>query len=256
MKFRARGLSMYPTIRNGDILTVIPKTMEEIQPEEIAVFRHKNLLVAHRIVEKRGGGANQFLRTRSEHSPIPDSFVCKPSDLVGIVGRIERKGRSIPLFFPGFTPAERTSLLIQTAYHGFFPHIHRFGENALTFIQRSSFFPKVVRFLGKSGILKTEFSLHLVVNPNDPFRHYQNIPENEFNRSKWWENTSAFRVGVLHLLIRGSKAATLTFSLPFTHESLRKGTIVIRRRFHGMGLEDLLVRKLDEIFRMCYPQNK
>jgi len=55
VKFRAPGDSMYPTICNGDFITVMPVEIDSIVIEDIILYRHTSGVAAHRVIriEKR-----------------------------------------------------------------------------------------------------------------------------------------------------------------------------------------------------------
>jgi signal peptidase I len=50
VKFRAPGDSMYPTICNGDLITVKPIKPSNIYVGDIILYRHENGVVAHRVI--------------------------------------------------------------------------------------------------------------------------------------------------------------------------------------------------------------
>jgi len=50
VKFRAPGDSMYPTICNGDLITVKPIKPSNIFVGDIILYRHENGVVAHRVI--------------------------------------------------------------------------------------------------------------------------------------------------------------------------------------------------------------
>jgi hypothetical protein len=111
VKFRAPGDSMYPTICDGDVVTVIPIEGESITIGDIILYRHRSGVVAHRVIR---------IEKRSSHysprsTPTPQSSVLSPQHLyllrgdaalvfddpvsadqiLGKVTHVERKGRRI-----------------------------------------------------------------------------------------------------------------------------------------------------------------
>ncbi len=71
VKFRAPGHSMYPTIRNGDVVTVMPIETAAIDIGDIILYRHKSGVTAHRVMrtlkqsEENSRGAPQGSQNRS-----------------------------------------------------------------------------------------------------------------------------------------------------------------------------------------------
>jgi len=93
-RFRATGTSMYPTIRDGDIITVSPISGVEPSACDIVAFRNpaNQQLVIHRIIAL---SPDTFL-ARGDNSQ-PDGTIPR-SDLLGVVTKVERNGS--PLFWP------------------------------------------------------------------------------------------------------------------------------------------------------------
>jgi signal peptidase I len=94
-RFRAPGLSMYPTIRDGDIITVSPLKGGVLTSSDIVAFRHPGTgkLVVHRII----GVSSDSFKIMGDNSSEPDGYV--PLSLIlGVVTSVERDGR--PLFWP------------------------------------------------------------------------------------------------------------------------------------------------------------
>lgn len=94
-RFRASGESMFPTIRNGDIITVSSPDGVHAVPGDIVAFRTPlgGKLAVHRVTGVRSGS---FL-IKGDNSLEPDGTIPR-SDILGLVTRIERGGR--PIFWP------------------------------------------------------------------------------------------------------------------------------------------------------------
>jgi signal peptidase I len=111
VKFRAPGDSMYPTIRNGDVVTVMPIETASITIGDIILYRHKSGVTAHRVVrtfkqnEEDSGSAHQGSQDRSLSETL--NFILRgdaavvfddPVSADQILGKlifIEREGRRI-----------------------------------------------------------------------------------------------------------------------------------------------------------------
>jgi len=94
-RFRASGTSMYPLIRDGDIITISPP--KGIQPVsgDILAFRHpeKGNLIIHRVI----GISQGSFQAKGDNSLDPDGPI-PVSSILGVVTRVERNGSS--LFWP------------------------------------------------------------------------------------------------------------------------------------------------------------
>ncbi|MDQ7783740.1 MAG: signal peptidase I [Desulfomonilaceae bacterium] len=88
------GVSMYPTLKVADVLTIKPCQGNEIRPGDVALFREPNSgeRVVHRIVTIDRGR----ITTRGDNNDRADSFVVGAGDLIGkvvAVGLGERRTR-------------------------------------------------------------------------------------------------------------------------------------------------------------------
>lgn len=58
----ASGYSMFPFLRNGDLLTVEPVSMDKIKRGDVVVFESEEKWIAHRVIKIRNGaGGLEFL---------------------------------------------------------------------------------------------------------------------------------------------------------------------------------------------------
>ncbi|MDP3786634.1 MAG: signal peptidase I [Candidatus Omnitrophota bacterium] len=89
MKLYARGNSMGPLIKEGDIVVIRPSTFKEIRIGDIAVFGVKGKLCAHRLIMKRAKGDRYIFVTKSDKTFMADApFGHK--NLFGRVSRIQK----------------------------------------------------------------------------------------------------------------------------------------------------------------------
>jgi signal peptidase len=99
IKFRAPGTSMHPTICNGDLITIAPLKPSDIITGDIILYRHKNGVVAHRVINLINSQSSalspQHLFTfRGDAAPVFDDPV-GADQILGKVVSIERNGRCI-----------------------------------------------------------------------------------------------------------------------------------------------------------------
>ena len=111
IRFRAPGDSMYPTIRNGDVITVTPIETASITIGDIILYRHKSGVTAHRVIRitKRDAHHSQHSALRPQTSDLrPQSYFIFRGDaavvfddpvsadqILGKVTLVERSGRRI-----------------------------------------------------------------------------------------------------------------------------------------------------------------
>jgi signal peptidase I len=118
-RFQAKGFSMTPTIRDGDVITVAP--LKDIMPRrgDVVAFRHpeRPQLLVHRVLHAK----EKKYYIKGDNSPEGDGWVPAES-ILGLITNVERRGkarfwpnRSAPsaatdlylLFYPLWPPVRR-----------------------------------------------------------------------------------------------------------------------------------------------------
>jgi len=91
-KFKARGFSMSPFIKNGDVVTISPLLDYSIGFGKLAAFIHPQTgkLVIHRIVGQNG---NRYL-IKGDRSTEADGLIPR-KNILGAVTRVERGDRKV-----------------------------------------------------------------------------------------------------------------------------------------------------------------
>ncbi len=93
-RFRAKGWSMAPFVRDGDVVTVTPLDGRRLKTGEIAAFLHPSTgkIAVHRIIHRKSG----YVSLKGDNAFVVDGRL--PSDRIfGSVSRIERYGKNIRL---------------------------------------------------------------------------------------------------------------------------------------------------------------
>jgi signal peptidase I len=92
VRFRAKGFSMSPFIKNEDVVTLSP--LQNASPgvgDVIAfVLQETDKLCVHRVVGKKGG----FYATKGDNSSEADESVPR-ENILGFVTRVERGGKEV-----------------------------------------------------------------------------------------------------------------------------------------------------------------
>jgi signal peptidase I len=99
VKFKAPGHSMYPTICDGDLITVEPKKPSDVCVGDIILYHHENGVVAHRVVNIKIPQSSvlrpqHFLLLRGDAAMVFDDPV-RADQILGKVTLVERDGRRI-----------------------------------------------------------------------------------------------------------------------------------------------------------------
>lgn len=91
-KFRAKGFSMSPFIKDGDVVTVLPLPGASSRLGDVLVFIHPGTgkLVVHRVVGKKG---TSYL-IKGDSTPEVDALVPK-ENILGCVRKVEREGKKV-----------------------------------------------------------------------------------------------------------------------------------------------------------------
>lgn len=104
VRFCAPGNSMYPTILNGDEITVESIKPEAINIGDIILYRNKNSVIAHRFVRTENKSESHFqfsVRTPQTHFILRGDAAVVFDDpisaeqILGKVIRVEREGRRV-----------------------------------------------------------------------------------------------------------------------------------------------------------------
>lgn len=117
LRFEARGASMHPVIRDGDVVTVRPLAGGRVRTGDIVAFVHPVTggIRIHRIIEVGEAG---FL-LKGDNALCEDGTVPQEA-VLGRVGRIERDGRAVLL-----GPALRSSVLARLSRSSWFTRLTR-----------------------------------------------------------------------------------------------------------------------------------
>jgi hypothetical protein len=99
VRFRAEGLSMYPSIRDGELITVGPVAGGAIVRGDVLLCRSGNRVLAHRVVAISGRGSARVLRLRGDAKLACDAPIAV-GQVIGKVESVRRKGKTIALCGP------------------------------------------------------------------------------------------------------------------------------------------------------------
>ena len=99
VKFEAPGDSMYPTICDGDLITVEPIKPSDVVVSDIILYRHENGVVAHRVVSieapQSSAPSPQRCFTFLGDAAINHDDPIRADQILGRVVSIERNGRQL-----------------------------------------------------------------------------------------------------------------------------------------------------------------
>jgi signal peptidase I len=87
---------MYPTIRDGEAVTVAPIRPASVVRGDVVLFRHGRRVLAHRVVAVTGCGSERVFELRGDAKAAADGCF-DASAIVGKVVNVRRGRRLIPL---------------------------------------------------------------------------------------------------------------------------------------------------------------
>ena len=99
VRFPAEGDSMYPTIRNGEAITVAAISADEVVRGDVLLCRHGTRVLAHRVVDVTTHGTDRVFHLRGDAKAACDAPVGTDA-LVGKVISVCRNGRRVSLCGP------------------------------------------------------------------------------------------------------------------------------------------------------------
>ena len=123
IRARAYGISMYPTIQDGDEIILQPiKSSDKLKAGNIvAIETHRNIIAIHRVI-KRGSKKNRVI-TKGDNYQRIDGFV--PSNqILGMVVEVYRDGERVNLTWKKC--GIKTSLFFLLSYYFITRYIRKF----------------------------------------------------------------------------------------------------------------------------------
>lgn len=100
LRFRARGYSMHPLVRDGDLLLVRPVSARAVYRGDLVLCRNaRGEMIVHRMVRRLGQGDSLRFELRGDRLAGPDEAVPAP-EIFGRVSSVERDGVRIDIRQP------------------------------------------------------------------------------------------------------------------------------------------------------------
>jgi signal peptidase len=96
VKIEASGYSMFPFLRKGDVQTISPIPIEDIQIGDVVVFEQNNNWISHRVIAIQKTNNEISLILRGDTSRFLDPTVTK-ENYIGKTVSFERNGKTIVL---------------------------------------------------------------------------------------------------------------------------------------------------------------
>lgn len=231
---RVTGWSMFPTLRQGDVLRLLPANAAE--PGDLVLFRHDRRLVCHRVISAM---SEDVVRTRGD-AARGDGELVQRKDLVGKVAEIVRGGTFIdPREFPAATIVARIGRSIRGTVVAAREALIEASSRLLRACLRTSLVRHAARrFLTRSlsYALGSPAPVQLV-------RAYQFV---ELGRRPIDQDSAGTALRSLPSLSEAIVLARLG-RVPLGTMAVRSGEVQIRRAGAGLGIEEALRAMVQEL---------
>ena len=97
VRFQARGNSMQPLLRDGDILSVSPVDFDQIRIGDVIMCSsHSGCIVVHRVILRKNKFEQNQLLVKGDQAEKPDGWI-NSSQIYGRVAAFERQGNKVAL---------------------------------------------------------------------------------------------------------------------------------------------------------------
>ena len=96
VRFRAEGTSMYPTIRDGEAITIAAICADDIVRGDVLLCRHETRMVAHRVIGVATRGPDRVFELRGDSKASSDVPV-NANAVIGRITGVRRNGRLVHL---------------------------------------------------------------------------------------------------------------------------------------------------------------
>ena len=245
VKFYPQGSCMYPCIRPSDKLHIEFKKIEDIKTGDIAVYRRANLLFSHRVIDRGIKESRDYIITRPDTAQYGNDGPSFDKDIVGIISKIERRGRRIGTERREYNLLKRAFLSLSLKWYYFKQYLFKGIVFVIIHLQQLKAYKGIARLLNLGLNKKISFSILCPLNYKVDSRFYRLASEEELRENavpKW-------RLG---LKVNSKTAATLSFvrkPKDCQFSGCWLSGIKIRLRYRSTGIEEELFSYADKLLK-------
>ena len=252
VSFTAQGTCMYPSLRQGDIIYIQPKSAEDIEIGEVAIYHRDNHLFGHRTIAKGQNERGRYIITRSDTTNYGDDGPSYNEDILGVVAYSERKNRVL-------TPVKRDYNLIEKIWFSFCLKCFCFKQHLLrkmiypiTFLQQFKLYSLIAQLFSQNLYKKINFIFFVPAYDKLSGRFLRKIPESELVDLVTNSDNNSILRWTVALKVNSEQVASLSFvfrpqNCKFSGWWLIEPQIKIRHR--GTAIEKELFVKIDKLLR-------
>jgi len=100
VRFRARGASMQPLVRDGDVVLVRPVAARAVRVGDVVLFKSSpEHVVVHRVIRRSGDQNGYAFQVKGDSLSRPDAVIAE-AQVFGRVDSIDREGLHIDMNRP------------------------------------------------------------------------------------------------------------------------------------------------------------
>jgi hypothetical protein len=246
IKFYANGMCMYPVIHPRDILQIESRSVATVNVGDIAVCRGKGFLFSHRIIEKNKLDGRMFIMTRPDDATNECDKPTFDEDLLGVVSRIIRHGKSMSLQPKQYSWINRFYFSVHLMFIRTYKHARFFSIKVLMYFQKHKLYRKFAKILLKIIQWRTKFAIRLPLNGILSDVLYRPLTPDKFNLLI----TSINHWTLALLLNNGHKPIAWVTFVSNTANVWCIRELSVRVLYRGMGIEDLLIQEAGKILKM------
>ncbi len=191
LRFKAKGASMSPFIKDGDILEITPVNGAEIRAGDVIFYRiGEKRMVAHRVIKKIIQNDKLFFLSKGDSNTGKGETVYS-EQILGRVIAIERKGRRILI---NYCLKNRLLYIFYLRISSFVIKVRRIGGRLLSYIQGLKAYRNLAKRLIKKEIAyqwesSQDFGRCLLAKRNDMIigrTTIDTILEADLQHHGWW----------------------------------------------------------------------
>lgn len=251
-KFRAYGTCMYPTVRPGDVLHVASRTVEQVDVGDIAVCRRHGVLFGHRAIAKGVSGERPFIVTRPDGAAGADDGPTFADDVLGVVTEIERRGRHYPTAPERHAWPVRAYFAVRLRLLGWGRAARYHGLRGLGPVQRSAGWKHVGKLWLALSRRAPSFVVWVPLRAGQPHDLHRALPADEFDvLAPTWQGRLPEAWSLLLRLGDDARPAVHATFVPcdaaYPAAGWTAAGVQVRRRYRGLGLEQVLMKKAASI---------
>lgn len=244
VKFHPQGTCMYPCIRPGDTLHIEPRSVGEVRLGDIAVYRRYDHLFAHRTIAKGNDNGRDYIITRQDTAKFGNDGPSFEQDILGIVARVERKGKTLDITKKDYPLVKRFFFNLYLQYYHLRQYLWIKIIYFISHVQQQQAYRKFARFLFIKSKKKIEFSLQAPISPKANSRFFRELSTKELLESL--KSESPISKWTIALNINSKPAGCLSFvfkpgNCPFCGWWLYEAKL--RIRYRRTNLEERLLQE-------------